>query len=151
MTVLSLLSQDHDSVRDLFSRFDSAPKAAYERKSGLFEKMKLELTVHMKVEEEIFYPALKALDGDGRKLVRESTSEHHEIHQLLFQISRIDPRDERFDDRVGALIDEVELHLDKEERQIFQFAKENCPEDQLEELGIEAEKRKAALQRQLAA
>jgi hemerythrin superfamily protein len=151
MTVLSLLMQDHDSVRDLFSRFDAAAKSASEWKAELFEKMRLELTVHTKVEEEILYPALKALDGEGRQLAREGLGEHQEIHQLLFQISRIDPRDERFDDHVGALREDVEHHLEKEERQIFQFAKENCPEDQLEELGIEAEKRKTALQRQLAA
>src|SRR5437870_5790156 len=69
MDVLTVLKQDHEFIKVLFSKFESAGKTARDRKTGLFEQIRLELTVHSKAEEKVFYPALKALNGQGRKLV----------------------------------------------------------------------------------
>jgi len=151
MDVLSVLKQDHETVKGLFARFESAPKAAHDKKAAIFEQLRMELTVHSKAEQEIFYPALKAFDGDGRKLAMEAVQEHKQIEDLLTQISRISPSDERFDDKVLALIEDADHHIVEEEGKMFQFAKENLPTERLEELGDEIEDRKRALERQLAA
>jgi hemerythrin superfamily protein len=151
MDVLSLLKSDHDTVKELFASFEHTTKTAYKEKQELFERIRHELFLHSKAEEQIFYPALKAFNGDGRKLVAQATREHKDIDELLTQISRMEPRDERYIDRVQALMEEVEYHIDGEEGQIFQFAKENCPREQLEQLATEVEQRKAALTRQPAA
>ena len=151
MDVLSLLKSDHDTVKDLFSMFEHTTKTAYKEKQELFERIRHELFLHSKAEEQIFYPALKAFNGDGRKLVAQAMREHKDIDDLLTQISRMEPRDEEYVDRVQALMEEVEYHIDGEEGQIFQFAKENCPREQLEQLATEVEQRKAALTRQPAA
>jgi hemerythrin superfamily protein len=79
--------------------------------------------------------------------VAQAVREHQDIDELLTQISRMEPRDEGYVDRVQALMEEVEYHIDGEEGQIFQFAKENCPREQLEQLATEVEQRKAALTR----
>src|SRR5215472_3513839 len=151
MDVLDLLKQDHDTIKELFSRFEGAPKAAAEKKAALFEQMRLELTIHTKAEEEIFYPAVKAFDGEGRSLVTKALQEHKDVDELLRQISQLSSSDARFDDKVLALIEDAEHHIFEEEGKIFQFAKENCPPEQLDEMAIEIEKRKRALERQLAA
>ncbi len=86
MNVLSLLKKDHDTVKSLFSKFERAGKSAYDKKSELFEQIRLELIVHSRAEEEIFYPAVKAHNGEGRKLVSEGYSNAPaacaRIHQL---------------------------------------------------------------------
>ena len=151
MDVLSLLKSDHDTVKELFSRFEHTAKTAYREKQELFEQIRHELFLHSKAEEQVFYPALKAFNGDGRKLVAQATREHKDIDDLLTQISRMEPRDEEYVDRVQALMEDVEYHIEGEEGQIFQFAKENCPREQLEQLAIEVEQRKTALARQPAA
>ena len=151
MDVLSLLKGDHDTVKDLFSKFENTTKTAYREKQELFERIRHELFLHSKAEEQVFYPAIKAFDGDGRKLVAQATREHKDIDDLLTQISRMEPADEAYVERVQALMDDVEYHIDGEEGQIFQFAKENCPREQLEQLATEIEQRKAALIRQPAA
>jgi hemerythrin superfamily protein len=76
MNVLKILKKDHSSVQNLFGKFDRAGKSAYEKKGELFEKIRRELQLHSRAEEEIFYPALKALNGDGRTLVSEAIKEH---------------------------------------------------------------------------
>jgi hemerythrin superfamily protein len=151
MDVLSLLKRDHDDIRNLFEKFDKAGSGLHQKRWELFEHMRLELQIHSKAEEEIFYPALKALNEEGRKLVSEAVKEHKEIDDLILQIGRIRPADEKFADKVEALMEDVEHHVEEEEGQIFQFAKENCPPEQLRELAVEIEKRKMALQRQWAA
>jgi len=151
MDVLNLLKQDHDSIKDLFSQFESSPRSAHDKKAALFEQIRLEITIHSKAEEEIFYPALKAFDGEGRALVTKALQEHADVAQLLTQISRISTADDRFDDKVLALIEDVDHHIVEEEGKIFQFAKENCPAEQLDQMAIEVEQRKRALERQLAA
>jgi hemerythrin superfamily protein len=151
MNVLELLKQDHDNVKNLFEKFERTGKSSAERRSELFSQIRLELILHSRVEEEIFYPALKSHNGEGRKLVGEALREHKDIEELLRQLMHVQIQDPRFDDRFAALMEDVEEHVDQEEGQIFQFAKENCPEDQLEEMANEIEDRKRTLERQLAA
>jgi hemerythrin superfamily protein len=151
VNVLTVLKSDHDTIRGLFEEFDRADRTQFDRKWKLFDEIRLELTVHSKVEEEIFYPAMKALNAEGRRSVMRAVKEQRDNDDLLMQIARLDPVEPKFDDRVAALMEDVEHHFAVEEREMFRFAKENCPEIELEQLGVESEKRKAALQRQLAA
>jgi len=151
MDVLDLLKRDHDTVKDLFEKFESSPRTAYDKKMELFEQMRWELTIHSRVEEEIFYPALKAFDGEGRKLVTQALQEHKQVDELLKQISRMSADDEKFDDKVLALVEDADNHIGEEEGKMFQFAKENCPAEQLQTLATDIQERKRVLERQLAA
>ena len=149
MNVLKLLRKVHSTMQSLFSKFDRAGKTSYEKKSELFVQMRRELQIHSRAEEEIFYPALKALDGDGRRLVSEALKEHKDVDELLTQISRLTPADKNFDEKVETLIENVEHHIEEEEGEIFQFAEENCSEEELADLGQQIEERKKALIQQI--
>jgi len=151
MNVLKLLKEDHSKVKSLFDEFNRTGKSSHERKSELFEKVRRELKLHSRAEEEIFYPALKALNGDGRRLVSAALKEHRDVDELLTQISRLKPGDKNFDDKVETLIENVDDHVLEEEGEIFRFAEGNCSEDQLEELGQQIEDRKKTLGQQMAA
>ena len=151
MNVLKILKKDHSTVQTLFSKFDRAGKTAYEKKGELFEKIRRELQLHSRAEEEIFYPALKAMNGEGRRLISAAVQEHKEVNELLTQISRLKSNDKNFDEKMETLIENVDHHVDEEEGEIFQFAEENCSEQQLEELGNQIEERRRFLDRQMAA
>ena len=151
MNVLKILKKDHSNVQNLFGKFDRAGKSAYEKKAELFEKIRRELQLHSRAEEEIFYPALKAMNGEGRRLISEAIKEHKDVDELLTQISRLKPSDKNFDEKVETLIENVDHHVEEEEGEIFRFAEENCSEDQLEELGQLIEERKKTLDQQMAA
>ena len=151
MNVLKILKKDHSTVQNLFGKFDRAGKTAYDKKNELFEKIRRELQLHSRAEEEIFYPALKAMNGEGRRLISEAVKEHKDMNDLLIQISRLKPADKNFDEKMETLIENVDHHVEEEEGEIFRFAEENFSEDQLEELGALIEERKKTLDQQMAA
>ena len=152
MNVLKLIKKDHSDVQSLFNKFEKTAKSSHEKREEIFEQIRRELQIHSRVEEEIFYPFLKALnDNSGRNLVSEALKVHKEIDELLTQISRLQPSDKNFDEKVETLFENVEHHIQEEEREIFQFAEEKCSEEQLENLGREVAERKKTLDRQLAA
>jgi hemerythrin superfamily protein len=151
MNALNLLKKDHDSVRTLFSRFERTSKTDLERRNDLLAQIRREVQIHSRAEEEIFYPALKALNGEGRQLVSQALNDHKDINDLLTQISRLKLTAKNFDDRFEALIESVDHHVEEEEGEIFRFAEENCSEQELEDLGRQIQERKRFLDRQLAA
>jgi len=151
MNALNLLKKDHASVKTLFSRFDRTGKTDLEKRNDLLAQIRREVQIHSRAEEEIFYPALKALNGEGRKLVSQALNDHKEIEDLLTQISRLKLTAKNFDDRFESLVESVDHHIEEEEGEIFRFAEENCSEQQLEDLGRQIQERKQILDRQLAA
>ncbi len=69
---IALLKEDHRAVEKLFEEFESAKGAG--RKEKLARQICLELSVHTKIEEEIFYPAC---DGKVEEdLLKEAFVEH---------------------------------------------------------------------------
>ena len=151
MNVLKLLKKDHSDVQSLFGKFDRTGKSAHDKKNELFSKIRRELQLHSRAEEEIFYPALKALNGQGRSLVAEALKQHKDIDELLTQISRLKTTDNNFDEKMETLIENVDHHIEEEEGEIFQFAEENCSGEQLEELAGQMNERKKRLDEQMAA
>src|SRR5438093_8277752 len=122
MNDMEILKEDHSNVNSHFEKFDRTDKYSQEKKTELFENRRRELKLHSRAEEEIFYPALKALNGDGRRLVSAALKEHRDVDELLTQISRLKPGDKNFDDKVETLIENVDDHVLEEEGEIFRFA-----------------------------
>ena len=151
MNVLKLLKKDHSEVESLFTKFDRLARTAHDKRGELVTRVRRRLQVHSQAEQEILYPALKALNGEGRRLVSQATKEHREIEELLAQVSRLKPSDRNFDEKFETLIENVDHHLQEEEGEIFQFAEKNCSEQQLEDLGRKVEERKRILDQEMAA
>jgi len=142
---ISLLTQDHDAVKQLFSAFkalaDSEAPAGAE-KAALAEQICMHLTVHAQVEEEIFYPAVReAIDDDA--LMDEAEVEHATAKDLIADISSMNPDDALFDATLAALGEYVDHHVKQEQRGMF--AKARTAGLDLAELGAEIAARKRAL------
>jgi hemerythrin superfamily protein len=69
---IALLKQDHRTVEELFAQFEKASGEG--RKQELAEQICLELSVHAKIEEEIFYPACEGKIDE--ELLKEAYVEH---------------------------------------------------------------------------
>jgi hemerythrin superfamily protein len=151
MNALQLLKKDHSTVKSLFSKFDRTGKTAHDTRNELIAQIRHEIQIHSRAEEEIFYPAVKAINEDGRRLIVEAIKEHHDVDQLLTQISRLKSTDKNFDEKFETLIENVDHHVEEEEGEIFRFVEENCSAQQLEDLGRQIEERKQILNQQLAA
>jgi len=112
---IALLKDDHRTVADLFEQFEKA--SADGRKETLAQQICLELSVHATIEEEIFYPACEGkVDED---LLKESYVEHDAAKILIAQISSgKGENDEFFDSKVKVLQEEIEHHVEEEEKRM---------------------------------
>ena len=151
MDATELLKEDHDTVRDLLKKYEAAGDRAYQTKKGLFEEIKDELEIHSKIEEKIFYPAVKKLrSADAEEIVDEAIEEHAIVKRLLEELDGLKPQDERFDAKMKVLKENVEHHAAEEEDEMFPEARSGMDEARLEELGSEIAEMKETLKSRLA-
>ncbi len=119
MNALELLKKDHDKVKELFSEYGTLSGDGA-RKNEIAQTILKELEMHSRIEEDIFYPAMRARSGkDGKELVKHSVGEHHEIDDLVSELRDTDPSDPDFDDRFQELMEDVEEHFEEEEIEMF--------------------------------
>ena len=86
------------------------------RKQKLAMEICLELSVHAQIEEEIFYPACEGkVDED---LLKESYVEHDGAKVLIAEILGGEPSDEFYDSKVKVLSEEIEHHVQEEEKRM---------------------------------
>jgi hypothetical protein len=139
---IALLKADHRAVEELFEKFEKA--SGYERKRKLAEEICLELSVHAQIEEEIFYPACEGkVDED---LLKESYVEHDGAKVLIAEISKGSPDDEFYDAKVKVLQEEIEHHVEEEEKRLEGlFAQARKAELDMDVLGQELAARKSQL------
>src|ERR1043165_3639905 len=119
MDAITLLKQDHKTVKSLFQQFDKAGGTAYERKREIVDKIVEELSVHAAIEEQIFYPTARAAVEETEDEVLESLEEHHVVKWLLSELDGMDPKAERFDAKVTVLKELVLHHATEEEQELF--------------------------------
>jgi hemerythrin-like domain-containing protein len=146
---LELLKADHDKVKSLFREFESlkGEDDEDERKSELVDEICYELTVHSMIEEEIFYPVVRAaIDDDD--LMDEADVEHAGARELISQLEVMYPGDDHFDATVTVLGEEIAHHIDKEESDIFAAAR--MAGIDLDDLGERLAARKEELDEDLA-
>ena len=109
---IALLKADHRKVEELFAKFESARGAAEKRR--LAEQICLELTVHTRIEEDIFYPACKAVVEDD--LLDEAYVEHDGAKVLINEIEAGGPDEKFYDAKVKVLSEMIEHHVGEEEK-----------------------------------
>jgi hemerythrin superfamily protein len=142
MDAIALLKEGHRKVEKLFEDFESAKGDG--RKERLAREICLELTVHTMLEEEIFYPACEgAVEED---LLKESYVEHDAAKLLIAEIEAGNGQtDEYFDSKVKVLSEEIEHHVEEEEKPGGVFTQARKGELDLQALGEQMAARKAEL------
>ena len=142
MDAIALLKQDHREVEELFEQFEKASGDG--RKKTLAEKICLELSVHASIEEEIFYPACEGKVEED--LLKESYVEHDGAKVLIAEIIGGGPDDEYYDAKVKVLSEEIEHHVQEEEKRMEGlFAQARKAELDMDALGEQLATRKAEL------
>lgn len=148
MDAIRLLTHDHKIVRGLLSRLEGTTARGVKTRNELLADIELELLVHAKVEEEIFYPAFKAAGkkADDAKQFFEAMEEHRAAGDLVLpDLKATDPASEKFSGRAKVLKELVEHHAKEEEKEMFKRAKELLSKEQLAALGEQIAIRKEEL------
>jgi hemerythrin superfamily protein len=121
---IALLIEDHQKVKKMFKDFAKLKKAdgSDAAKGALAEKICMELSVHAQVEEEIFYPAVRAaIDDDD--LMDEADVEHAEAKDLISQLEDMKPGDDHYDAKVKVLGENIDHHVKEEQDEMFPKAR----------------------------
>ena len=119
MDAITLLKDDHKTVEKLFKRFEKAGDGAYKEKATVADKIREELSRHAAIEEQLFYPVIRATVDDVEDLTLESLEEHHIVKWVLSELDDMDPKDERFTAKMTVLIENVRHHVEEEEDDLF--------------------------------
>jgi hemerythrin superfamily protein len=140
MDAIQLLIADHDEVRGLFDQFRKAEEAEdMDRMKELQEKIFSELETHTRIEEDIFYPAVREADEEELgDIVAEGIQEHHVVNVLMREIKDVSG-EETFIAKMKVLMENVEHHAEEEETDMFPDVRERMGEPRLQELGAELE------------
>ena len=140
MNAIELLKADHKVVADLFKKVEASKESEH---PALFTKIKAELDVHAHIEEVIFYPKLKA---EGNKelvdIVLEGIEEHRQVKMFLKEIDALTDDSEKFEPKLKVLMEDVEHHVEEEEKEMFPLVKAQFESDVLDELGAEMKEEK---------
>ena len=119
---LDVLLQDHAAIMELFYRYERATDQRDKR--SLVSRIIRLLTVHMRIEEDLFYPALaKALPS--RAAIDESYVAHIAIRKSMASLNEAVARmqSSNFDAQVNGLALLVEHHIALKEGRIFDLAR----------------------------
>jgi hemerythrin superfamily protein len=121
-----LLDTDHKAVKRMFNEYDelagSRARSAAQKKMELARQNCRQLTVHAQVEEEIFYPALRAALKDT-DMLDEAEVEHQTAKDLIGQIEAAGAADEMFDAKVKVLGEYIDHHVKEERNEMFPKAR----------------------------
>lgn len=136
---LTLLTEDHEHVKAMFEQYEGLGDRANASKKKLAIQICEELTKHTMIEEEIFYPAVRAAIKD-EDMMDEALVEHASAKDLIAQIQEMEATEELFDAKVKVLQEMIEHHVEEEEGEMFKKAR--GAKLDLEELGQQMAERK---------
>lgn len=121
-----LLDADHRAVKKMFKEYEeltsSQARTVKEKRRQLALQICKELTVHAQIEEEIFYPALRAAIKET-DLLAEAEVEHQSAKDLIAQIEGASEVNEEFDAKVIVLGEYIDHHVKEERNEMFPKAR----------------------------
>ena len=150
MNAIALLETDHKHVKGLFEEFRSAGERAFKTKEGIADTVFAELKVHTRLEEEIFYPAVRQQGGELADMIAEGLEEHHVVDVLIAELEALDSDEEQYEAKFTVLMENVEHHVEEEEGELFPKA-EKALRSELDRLGDQMSARKEQLSAEMEA
>jgi hypothetical protein len=139
-SITKMIRADHTHVMATFHKYekDTPPRV----KKGLVDTLCLAIEVHAKLEEEIFYPALREVFD--HEVLRKSEPEHLEMKNLIAQLRGMEAQHPAFDRTVFQLMQHVIHHVADEETVLLPEAETRLA-GELADLGARMTKRRLEL------
>jgi hemerythrin superfamily protein len=144
MDALKLLKDDHTEVKKMLKELDETTERAEKTRAEGFAKLEEMLVVHETIEEEILYPALKEF-AKTKDIALEAYEEHHVVDMVMAEIKETPVEDETWAAKFTVVKENLEHHIEEEEGEMFQQARQVMDEAELNELGDRMAVRKQEL------
>jgi iron-sulfur cluster repair protein YtfE (RIC family) len=158
MEIVKLLETEHQEVRDLFQQFfgggtltrlvnkmvGSRPRG----RKAVVGKICDALDLHMRLEEEIFYPEVRATgDGELKRLVDEGEREHAGVKEKVAKARTLLGDEAALEETMTAIQGDVDHHVQEEDNEMFPRLRSVMSEQKRGEMGKRYAARKRAQKR----
>ena len=149
---VDVLMDDHRSVQKLFRDFEQLDRDDDDAVGAVVERAIAELQVHSMLEEELFYPAVRAQveDDESEDLLNEAEVEHEAVDELIAKLQELDAGDAMYRAYFTVLSEYVKHHVKEEEKALFPHVRKLRDLD-LAQLGRDMESRREELEAEVAA
>jgi len=141
MNAFQLLKEDHKKVAGIFEKLEPTTERGVKTRETLFTQLKNELDVHARIEETIFYPALRE-HPRAKEIVLEAYEEHNVVDSLLGELGRLPVTDQTWGAKAKVMAENLSHHIEEEEREMFGQARRLFETAELADLGRRMEDRK---------
>lgn len=132
-TATAFLSKQHREVEAAFETALGGEEARVRRSTR--DEIIRQLELHTKLEEAIFYPAVRGINAaEAEDMVLEAIEEHHVVKMVLRELPKVDPKDETFKAKMTVLKELVAHHVREEEREMFPLAESRLGPERSREL-----------------
>ncbi|MHA7650596.1 hemerythrin domain-containing protein [Mycobacterium sp. ML4] len=114
MNAYEVLREHHVVLKGLGRKVSEAPVNSQERHE-LFDEMLLELDIHFRIEDDLYYPALSA----ASELIAIAHAEHRQVVDQLGVLLRTPQSAPGYLDEWNTFKTVLEAHADEEERDMI--------------------------------
>ena len=114
--IIAVLERDHQSVKAMFSRFDSESSSRW---GEMFRELTEMLVRHEVAEEEIVYPAVREDAPNGAHIADSCIHEQSEAEEMLDRMESEGVDSTQFPTLLAELRRSVLAHAEHEEREVF--------------------------------
>ena len=141
MDAIELLERQHRRLEELFSALKDSDTPTAED----FKAASDLLAAHMTIEEDLFYPAVRA--GRTEDILLESLEEHLSIKRVLADMLTLASDDPQFGPKLHVLAEQLEHHHKEEEDHLFPKARKLLDDAAREALGASMQQQLESMQR----
>jgi hypothetical protein len=143
-SIIDLLKQDHEYVKKAYRRFEKMDHKNRPAVRALVTDVCAALETHVRLEEELFYPAVRKVLRDD-DLMHEAEIAHEFAKMLIRRLKRMRAANAAYLPTFTVLCEYIIHHAKEEESEIF--AKAQRRKLDVHALGRKAMARKIALER----
>jgi hemerythrin superfamily protein len=139
---VTLLTAQHRRLEALLKALVDSDDGC--ERSTLLSRAGDELAVHIAAEEQVFYPAVRAVRTED--ILLESLEEHLSLKRLLADLLELAPGGETFAPKCKVLEEQARHHHEEEEEHLFPAVRRLMDADALQQLGLSVREHEAGLQ-----
>lgn len=114
MNAYTVLKDHHKVLKGLVKKISATPAVAPERQKYL-DDLLVELDIHFRIEDDLYYPALSAAGS----LIAIAHAEHRQVADQLSVLLRTSPAAPTYEDEWRSFATVLEAHADEEERDMI--------------------------------
>jgi hemerythrin-like domain-containing protein len=132
---IELLEQEHRRFEELLKEGEETTERAKKSRRAILKTLVTSLNAHELMEESVLYPALHS-HPEARDAVLEGFEEHHVADLIVKELQDVAEDDEQWGAKFKVLKENIEHHIQEEEKVMFPMARGLFSREELQELAV---------------